>query len=363
MSCRKYTLVNTGDTTINFSYQRCNDALWQYQVELFAGQTKNIWLIDETFTISNFYTTSIQVTDDGAFPPIDPTPTPTPVTQTPTPSNSPTPSITPTNTETPTQTPTNTTTPTNTSSNTATPTQTPTDNVTDTPTPTPTQTPTPTEPIRYNQADICHSEFDGFTVCDCAQLANVFTNGVDMASSTLMWSDTTGPNTGNPEGFYLQDGIIYQVASDCGVGCTTGASITVYGICPSITPTNTPTQTETPTQTPTITPSPTAAAYRNFTIQNYYSGGLVITSAPTTSFGSEFQNVFPLAAGSTNAWHGVITTGDTCSISITGATSYSWYILRNGVIVSTITGLTPDSPSYTFNTGFTEDDILRFEII
>jgi hypothetical protein len=140
-------------------------------------------------------------------------------------------------------------------------------------------------------------------------------------------------------------------------------------LTPTETPTNTPTVTPTetlgltPTVTPTITPSPTSEPYRNFQIQNYYSGGLVIPTAPTTSFESEFQNVFPLAAGLTNAWHGVIASGDTCSISITGGTSYNWYILRNGVILDFITGTTPSNPSYTFSTGFTENDLLRFEII
>lgn len=134
---------------------------------------------------------------------------------------------------------------------------------------------------------------------------------------------------------------------------------------PTATPTPTPSETPglTPTVTPTITPSPTSEPYRNFTIQNYFSGGLVIATAPTTSFDSEFQSVFPLAAGLTNAWHGVIVSGDTCSISITGGTSYNWYILRNGVILDFITGTTPSNPSYTFSTGLTENDLLRFEII
>jgi hypothetical protein len=144
---------------------------------------------------------------------------------------------------------------------------------------------------------------------------------------------------------------------------TTITSTPTPSVTSGITPTVTASQTVTPTITPTITPSPTSAAYRNFSIQNYYSGGLVITTAPTTSFDAEFQNVFPLAAGLTNAWHGTIVIGDTCSISITGGTSYNWYILRNGVILDFITGTTPSNPSYTFSTGFTENDLLRFEII
>ena len=98
-------------------------------------------------------------------------------------------------------------------------------------------------------------------------MANVYTDGVDMASSTIMFSDANGPNTGNPVGYYAQNGILYQVADNCGIGCTTGATISVVGPCnvtPTPTPTNTetptptPTNTETPTVTPSITPSPTS---------------------------------------------------------------------------------------------------------
>jgi hypothetical protein len=82
-----------------------------------------------------------------------------------------------------------------------------------------------------------------------------------------MFSDPTGPNTGNPEGWYVEGGIVYEVATNCGPGCTTGGTISVYGVCgvtPTPTPTNTetptptPTNTETPTATPTVTPTPTS---------------------------------------------------------------------------------------------------------
>jgi hypothetical protein len=56
-----------------------------------------------------------------------------------------------------------------------------------------------------------------------------------------MFSDPNGPNTGNPEGWYAEDGIIYEVATNCGPGCTTGATISVYGVC-GVTPTPTPTK-------------------------------------------------------------------------------------------------------------------------
>jgi hypothetical protein len=156
MACSKYTLTNTGSTTVNFNYQRCDDTLWQYQVELSPNQTKNIWFVNGTYSSAQLFQQSIVLVDDGAFPPPQITPTPTPTTTTtptvtPTTSVTPTltPSITPTTTVTPTvtDTPTSSVTPTATATVTETPTQTPTATVTDTPTqtPTPTVTDTPTQ--------------------------------------------------------------------------------------------------------------------------------------------------------------------------------------------------------------------------
>jgi hypothetical protein len=126
-----------------------------------------------------------------------------------------------------------------------------------TPSITPTQTVTPTNVARTTIGGICHSEFNGTTVCDCPQTATIFVNGTSLANSTLVWSDATGANTGNPEGWYLQDGIIYEVSTDCGSGCITGSTITVNGPCPSVTPTPTTTVTPTTTITPTPTLTPT----------------------------------------------------------------------------------------------------------
>jgi len=280
MACSKYTLTNTGSTTVNFSYQRCDDALWDYQVELTPNQRKNIWVINGTYTVAPSFKNVISLVNQGVFPPVAITPTPT---QTPsaTPTNTPTPSVTatntptPTNTQTPTatntetptntptptntETPTNTPTPTNTQTSTSTPTPTNTETPTNTPTPsvTATITPSPTEPARFNQNGILHDESTVDNICYTTNTANVWTNGVNLASSSVMFSDPNGPNTGNPEGWYVQGGIIYQVATNCGPGCTTGATITVVGPC-GVTPTPTPTNTETPTQTPTQTPTPTS---------------------------------------------------------------------------------------------------------
>lgn len=70
MSCSKYTLTNTGSTSVNFSYQRCDDKLWEYQVELFPNQVKNIWVIDFTYTVAQSFKPSISLINDGVFPPI-----------------------------------------------------------------------------------------------------------------------------------------------------------------------------------------------------------------------------------------------------------------------------------------------------
>jgi hypothetical protein len=150
MACSKYTLTNTGTTAINFSYRRCDDAMWEYQVNLDPNQTKNIWLIDNTFNISPVFSHNLQLVNDGAYP-LTPTPTPTntptpsiTLPPTPTPTTTVNPSPTPTTTSTYTPTPTNTLTPTNTSTPTITPTNTLTPSVTPSHTPTPTTTQTPT---------------------------------------------------------------------------------------------------------------------------------------------------------------------------------------------------------------------------
>ena len=145
MACSKYTLTNTGTTSINFNYRRCDDSMWEYQVNLDPNQTKNIWLINGTYQIAESFQTNVSLVNDGAYP-LTPTPTPTTTTTpTPTTTTTPTPSITPTTTVTPTVTstvtPTTTVTPTVTSTVTPTTTTTPTTTVT--PTVTSTNTPTP----------------------------------------------------------------------------------------------------------------------------------------------------------------------------------------------------------------------------
>jgi len=263
MACSKYTLTNTGSTTVNFSYQRCDDALWDYQVELTPNQRKNIWVINGTYTIAPSFKNVISLVNQGVFPPVAITPTPT---QTPsaTPTNTPTPSVTATNTPTPTNTATGTPTPTPTNTQTETPTNTPTPSSTTTLTPTPsvtaTHTPTPTNVVRYQFNSVCHSESDPLDACVCVETSTLFGNNVDFSSSTIFWSSSVG-NTGNAAGFYNVDGIIYELSYCDGVtGCTSGSTVIGTSVCPSptATPTNTPTVTPTSTLTATPTPTPTS---------------------------------------------------------------------------------------------------------
>jgi hypothetical protein len=65
MACSKYVLTNTGSTIQYFNYRRCDDNAWQYQTKLDAGQTKNIWLINGTYSTAF---TNIEVDNQGAFP-------------------------------------------------------------------------------------------------------------------------------------------------------------------------------------------------------------------------------------------------------------------------------------------------------
>ena len=96
MTCSKCSLTNTGSTIVNFSYQRCDDYYWDYQVELLPNQTKNIWVIEGTYTVAGSFKNFI-VSECEVFPPVNATNTPTP-SPTITPTVTPSPSVSPTNT-------------------------------------------------------------------------------------------------------------------------------------------------------------------------------------------------------------------------------------------------------------------------
>jgi hypothetical protein len=96
MACSKYSLTNTGATPVNFNYQRCDDLMWEYQVNLDPNETKTIWIINGSYSTAPLFQSSVSLINYGAFP-LPPTPTPSN-----TPTNTPTPSVTPTPTVTPT---------------------------------------------------------------------------------------------------------------------------------------------------------------------------------------------------------------------------------------------------------------------
>jgi hypothetical protein len=236
MACKKYILTNNTNSIGIFSYQECSNQMLVSDIVIEPNVTLNIWLTTGTYRSAT--PSNITIQDLGTFP-FPPAASPTP-----------TPSITASQTVTPTQTPTDSVT------DTPTPTPTNTPTFTSTPTYTPTNTPTPTNIVRTVLSAICHDEADPNGACDCVGTATLFVNGTNMADSTLAWGDQFGPNTGDPEGYYEEGGIIYLVAEGCASGCTTGSTISVYGICP--TPTLTPTPTNTPTPSVTVGLTPTA---------------------------------------------------------------------------------------------------------
>jgi len=188
MACSKYTLTNTGTTVINFNYRRCDDSMWEYQVELEPNQTKNIWLINNTYSIAPSYVNGVILNNQGEFPPTGPTPTPSttaPSTPTPTPTPTGTPAETPTGTpaETPTGTPAETPAETPTGTPTGTPAETPAETPTGTPTGTPTPTPTQSLFETYLGQDIisyagaCSNYTTGGTVYYTSKIFGSLVNG------------------------------------------------------------------------------------------------------------------------------------------------------------------------------------------
>jgi len=519
MACSKYTLTNTGTSIANFSYRRCDDNMWEYQVPLDPSETKNIWLINGTYGTA--FSNVILFVNQGPFPPLNATATPTP-TPTTTPTVTPTPSVTATQTSTPTQTstqtqtptasetstptptatttltatqtPTETSTPTPTSSETPTPTVTTTTTLTATQTPTLTQTPTntptpfnysfslgsgdtqnaacasfsyalyttrsqgptievgdelyidalttipapngyysdgtnwyrvtgglgevsfkddngclnlvtPTPTItstvtntptpsvtatitatpsvtpsatpiaRYRQSAICHSESSQDEACGCPGTATIWSNNIQLSASTLFWSDATGVNTGNPDGWYALDNIVYYVNNDCGVGCSTGSTLGYSSFCnvtPTVTPTSTPTPTTTstpilsptPTQsrTPNATPTPTPSSFgtNTFKVTMVNSArasinGYSLTEIPyisTSGIGfSATTGTFPLTAdpSSSKSVYGTHASLNSSTVSFeisssgSGSISILWFV--NGSVVSTLNSSVVSGPN------------------
>jgi hypothetical protein len=320
MACSKYTLTNTGSTIVNFNYRRCDDSMWQYQVELTQNQTKNIWLIDSTYSIAPVFESSIVLVNNGVFPPVVPTPTPT-STPTNTPTNTGTPTNTPTNTptqtqtgtanvtptptetETPTPTPTNTETPTNTPTQTQTGTAdvTPTPTETETPTPTPTNTETPTNTPTQTQtgtADVTptptptidrlpYTVYYGTTQEESCGQYNastiIYGNNPQFDLCTEFWDVPFGGLVNDMTGYYKNGNYVVELDSN---GNTVGLGTLCQTLTPTPTntetPTNTPTNTETPTNTPTVTTTETPTT--------------TPTTTPTATFG---YYTYSLGTGST----------------------------------------------------------------
>ncbi len=259
MACSQYTLLNTGSTIVNFNYQRCDNALWEYQVELLPGQVKNIWLLNGTYS-SAF--NNINLTNNGVFPPVGPTPTPS-VTRTVTPTATPTATVTPTNSVTPTITPTETVTPTITPTETTTPTPTVTTTVTPTITPTNTTTPTPTvtttvTPTEVRLAFSVTFGANAYDACQNGTPVTIYAEDALFDQNTQFWDAIRGPVTTNMAGFYSDGTSVTELDSS-------GAQLGSFALCASPTPTPTvtttttitPTTTTTPTITPTTTTTPT----------------------------------------------------------------------------------------------------------
>jgi hypothetical protein len=277
------------------------------------NQTKNIWLIDDTYSTS--FITGIVLTNEGVFPPVNVTPTPSsssiPVTPTTTPTNTPTVTQTPsasatiglTPTATETTTPTPTTTQTNTPTNTETPTNTPTN--TETPTNTPTETPTATV--------------------------------TETPTNTPTETPTNTPT--NTE-----------------------------------TPTPTPTVTETPTNTPTNTetPTPTPTSFFNFVVSNESTTGFDISNCYLNVTQIPFPLPLPITSGQTvNATRNTISSGNFIFISFTGisgteSTNFTYNIYSDSVLLTGQTlsyTTTPTQFNYFFTTGLTTNQVLRLELV
>jgi hypothetical protein len=254
MACSKYTLTNTGTTVINFNYRRCDDSMWQYQIELYPNETKNIWLMDNTFSIAPLYDTNLVLVNNGVFPPVYVTPTPTP-TPSVTPSNTPTqtttPSVTPTNTETPTNTPTNSGTPTETPTNTPTPnpTSTPTETIVLTPTATVTETSTPTNTPTNTQTGTPDVTPTPSTTIGATPTQTETQTPTPTTTLTETPTNTpTNTQTGTPD--------VTSTPTNTQTGTPDVTSTPTNTETPTPTPTVTGTASVTPSNTPTLTPTP-----------------------------------------------------------------------------------------------------------
>ena len=270
MACSKYTLTNTGSTTVNFNYQRCDDTLWQYQIELLPGQTKNIWLVNGTYSSAQLFQQSIVLINDGAFPP---------------PQITPTPSVTPTLTPTPTVT------------STVTSTVTPTPSVTAsvTPTITPTITVTPTN---SRNSFAVTSGTTAEIACQGINSTTIWGEDPAFDANTQFYNSVSGPVSIDMTGYYSDGTDVVQVDS-------TGTTVGFFTICNTPTPTPTSTQTPTVTSTvtptasvtPTITPTQTQTPTPSIGYYTYVLGTGTTTNDACNNFNVSPQTLFGTLAG------------------------------------------------------------------
>jgi len=277
MACSKYILVNTGSTIVTFNYQRCDDALWMYQEELNPGQTKNIWLLNNTY--SSAFSQYIVLTNLGTFPSLTPTPTPS-VSASPAPTNTQTPTNTPTPSVTASETPTMTQTATETPTQTPTMTQT----ATETPTQTPTQTPSST-PVRF-EFNVGSGSTEN-EACSSGVVGSIWGDNQVFSDSNQFYPESTGPST-MLAGYYSYNGEVVDIDSSGSSGAFT---LCIVVPTPTQTPTltNTPTQTQTPTLTNTQTPTPTRSVWDyslGYDVSIVNNACSDYTSSPSTYYSS-----------------------------------------------------------------------------
>jgi len=280
MACSKYILTNTGTTIVTFNYQRCDDALWEYQVELLPSETKSIWLLNNTY--STAFSQYIVLVNLGTFPFTSLTPTPSitaSATLTPTPTKTPT--GTPTNTPTNTGTPTNT--PTGTATNTPTQTPTPTNTPTNTQTPTKTSTPTPTS-VRFSF--LVNSGSTENEACASGTTYTIWGNAPLFDNCTQFYPESFGPST-MLAGFYASSSIVTEIDSD-------GLQVGAFSSC-SVVPTPTPTVTT--TSTPTVTPTMTQTPTQTFAWYTYSLGTGATANDACTAFSVSPQTIYGTVAG------------------------------------------------------------------
>jgi len=73
MACSSYRITNSSNSEfVYYNYQRCDNSLFEYQVEVPPGETNTFWAIDGTLKSSPFYDNVVDIKNYGQFPPVNP---------------------------------------------------------------------------------------------------------------------------------------------------------------------------------------------------------------------------------------------------------------------------------------------------